>query len=837
MTNPVKLGIVNPTPSPTASAREWSEWADSIVRFTGEAKFAIQGLTGNPSINLEASTTPSTVTGGGSSGGQVTSLAANGEDQKIGDINLKDGVHIDVTQSGQDFTVGVDTSSLSGTYLERGGGNSVTGIILPDGDATRNFGSPAKQYSQIWSNFFLAEKTLTNSAGFGLGDSLSNSQGIFWFSTAGPQLQSTGIDATHYQSGDITQGNLRFLAIEGLTPLNFLKAATATYDMDGNTLTDFGGCPSSNAALLTLTGNVADGSSVVGIRFAWDANVATPTTGAKICQWGYIDNVDAFKEVLSLKRTGFGGWTLRSPETADIFQIGIGAERGLVDGAWITMDPDDSDGSITFFVGTAKLKVSENGGFQLFGGMALNSDTGNPINFVSGEDSGGYGFSFIADNVTSTNGIMQFGTNASVLNRAAAGIITGEGHFLTGGAGFSATNPTDGLVGAQGWRRNNATNATGSDLFVAAGPGTGNSALKGDMQFQTPDTTSSGSAKQALTTKATLTREGNLGIGTATPDNKLTVNGDANISNGFGLIIGHTAKVDFGATPEFQVLGTATPDSSMGFARFENNSSGPDVRFLKSRGITIGANTIVQSGDKLGRFRFQGADGGDFNTTAAEVSAEVDGTPALNNIPGRLVFTTRTDGGSLSEKMRLDNAGQLGIGTTTPDALLEVALDANTPPTMDADTAAVFTQASATGDNVNISLIAGATGSARLQFGDTANEDVGTITYDHNSNTMAFTTNASEAMRIDSSGLVGIGLTGPSAQLHVDQSSATGAKPVLRLDQGDIDDSFIDYIGTSAADGSRSISSDTTEDSTKFGAIRIEINGVTKWIRVYDDES
>ena len=92
-------------------------------------------------------------------------------------------------------------------------------------------------------------------------------------------------------------------------------------------------------------------------------------------------------------------------------------------------------------------------------------------------------------------------------------------------------------------------------------------------------------------------------------------------------------------------------------------------------------------------------------------------------------------------------------------------------------------------------------------------------------------------MTIDSSGLIGMGLTGPTAQLHIDQSSTTGAKPVVRLDQGDIDDTFIDFIGTSAADGSRSISSDTTEDSAKFGAFRVEINGVTKWIRVYDDES
>ncbi len=68
-------------------------------------------------------------------------------------------------------------------------------------------------------------------------------------------------------------------------------------------------------------------------------------------------------------------------------------------------------------------------------------------------------------------------------------------------------------------------------------------------------------------------------------------------------------------------------------------------------------------------------------------------------------------------------------------------------------------------------------------------------------------------------------------------TDSAAANPAIKIDQQDIDDSFIDFVGTSAADGSRSISSDTTEDSAKFGAIRVEINGVTKWIRVYDDES
>lgn len=97
---------------------------------------------------------------------------------------------------------------------------------------------------------------------------------------------------------------------------------------------------------------------------------------------------------------------------------------------------------------------------------------------------------------------------------------------------------------------------------------------------------------------------------------------------------------------------------------------------------------------------------------------------------------------------------------------------------------------------------------------------------------------ATEAMRIASDKTMAIGSTTTgTAQLLIDQPSTTAAIPVLVLDQGDIDDTFVNIIGTSAADASRSISSDTTEDATKFGAFRVEINGVTKWIRVYDDPS
>ena len=62
----------------------------------------------------------------------------------------------------------------------------------------------------------------------------------------------------------------------------------------------------------------------------------------------------------------------------------------------------------------------------------------------------------------------------------------------------------------------------------------------------------------------------------------------------------------------------------------------------------------------------------------------------------------------------------------------------------------------------------GTTGHSRIFFGDTADEDVGAIIYRHNGNSLAFETNDAEAVRIDSSGQVGIGTTSPQQELDVD---------------------------------------------------------------------
>jgi hypothetical protein len=108
------------------------------------------------------------------------------------------------------------------------------------------------------------------------------------------------------------------------------------------------------------------------------------------------------------------------------------------------------------------------------------------------------------------------------------------------------------------------------------------------------------------------------------------------------------------------------------FQRMSDDSSGPQFFFRKGRG-TVEVRTGVQSGDRLGTISYSGHVDTSNNYEAASIFAEVDGTPGINDMPGRLVFSTTADGASSpTERMRIDNAGNVGIGGTPTVDLLRL---------------------------------------------------------------------------------------------------------------------------------------------------------------------
>jgi hypothetical protein len=133
------------------------------------------------------------------------------------------------------------------------------------------------------------------------------------------------------------------------------------------------------------------------------------------------------------------------------------------------------------------------------------------------------------------------------------------------------------------------------------------------------------------------------------------------------VVVGNTAEITpiTGVTPSLQVQGVSASLSSITSARFSADVNASNYIFTKSRGSTGSFSTSVNSNDTLGNILFVGADGTG-GVQAASITAAVDGTPGTNDMPGRLVFSTTADGASSpTERMRIDSAGQVGIGSTS----------------------------------------------------------------------------------------------------------------------------------------------------------------------------
>jgi hypothetical protein len=139
------------------------------------------------------------------------------------------------------------------------------------------------------------------------------------------------------------------------------------------------------------------------------------------------------------------------------------------------------------------------------------------------------------------------------------------------------------------------------------------------------------------------------------------------------LLIGTaSARSSGGHTGSFQLEGTTFATATAAVTTNSNDSNGPYLNFGKARGGSIGSTTIVQSGDVLGQIQFNGSDGTSLQN-AAFITALVDGTPGANDMPGRLVFSTTSDGtSSPTERLRITSAGLVGIGTTSPATLLNI---------------------------------------------------------------------------------------------------------------------------------------------------------------------
>ena len=143
------------------------------------------------------------------------------------------------------------------------------------------------------------------------------------------------------------------------------------------------------------------------------------------------------------------------------------------------------------------------------------------------------------------------------------------------------------------------------------------------------------------------------------------------------------------------------------------------------------------------------------------------------SLRGYLIYEHSTDalrfGTSGSEQMRLDSSGNLGIGTSSPAYKLDVLADASTGANNSATGSItrfrnIYTRSRANSAGISGGLYAGqlfhVSGGAEFEI------------YNADNYPLVFGTNATERMRLDSSGNLGIGTSSPATKLHIDQGAS-----------------------------------------------------------------
>jgi hypothetical protein len=300
-------------------------------------------------------------------------------------------------------------------------------------------------------------------------------------------------------------------------------------------------------------------------------------------------------------------------------------------------------------IGTERMRLDSTGRLGLgTGSPGTKLDVVGDIGFSSGNDGGACYLKHTTGNANSRswriiNDASAFGDYAIQQSTTQTGSTYSTRLYISssGNVGIGTTSPTATLTFG------NAVDGTASSpgkirLYDDGNSIYGFGVSAGQLNYRTGGASDSHVWFAGTSERARIDSSGRLLVGTSTArDNFLNTTG-----NGSRL----------------QVEGIDFPTSSAALIRNSSDAGGAFCILAKSRGSTIGSNTVVIANDTFGTLSFQGSDGTEF-VEGARIRAEVDGTPGANDMPGRLVFSTTADGASSpTERMRIRADGATCLG-------------------------------------------------------------------------------------------------------------------------------------------------------------------------------
>ena len=269
---------------------------------------------------------------------------------------------------------------------------------------------------------------------------------------------------------------------------------------------------------------------------------------------------------------------------------------------------------------------------------------------------------------------------------------------------------------------------------------------------------------------------GNVGIGTSSPSSRLTITGgNTEIRDGNYLLLRPSGNA---WDMRLQATGTQLDILSGGAL------GSPIMSLLNGGNVGIGTSSPGSKLDVVAQDAIR-ATGFQPFLTLRDSSDSNKGSRIQTASAITIFYNDTTGGGTYTERMRIDSSGNVGIGTASPSAKLDVNGDLKAGNTVSiglADTSPTIVNVGtgATGNKFAIIDFIGDTTYTDygLRIGRLNNGANGTSEIQHrgtgalnlncqDAGTMTFATNATERMRIDSSGNVGIGTSSPAAKLDV----------------------------------------------------------------------